>query len=390
MKLNSLLAITALGGLTLLAGSAFAQTWTQTSAPITNWSSVASSADGAKLVAAANPGLIYTSPDSGTTWTPTSAPNTNWVSVASSADGMKLAAVVYQGPVYTSTNSGTNWTLSRAPDTNALDYSGSVASSADGTRLVAGGFPLYLSTDSGATWTASSAPGGSWSPVACSADGNTLAGLHFYGELIVSTNAGATWRTTNINNGWWTSAALSADGRSIVAVCRRRIFQGNFYPGEIYTSSNSGATWNLTSAPGNSWSSVASSADGTRLVTSSGSICTSMDTGATWTSNSVPGMNWSSVASSADGGRLVAVVNDGGIWTAQFTVAPLLLIRPSASNLVLSWTVPSLPFVLQENSDLSTTNWTDVPGTPELNFTNLQHQMTLPLPAGNRFYRLKY
>ncbi|MGO8676363.1 MAG: hypothetical protein ACLQVX_10895 [Limisphaerales bacterium] len=46
---------------------ALAQNWTLTSAPLTNWSCVASSADGTKLVAAVNGGLIYASTNSGAT-----------------------------------------------------------------------------------------------------------------------------------------------------------------------------------------------------------------------------------------------------------------------------------------------------------------------------------
>ena len=47
-------------------------------------------------------------------------------------------------------------------------------------------------------------------------------------------------------------------------------------------------------------------------------------------------------------------------------------------------------FVLQQNSDLCTSNWTDLTNnTPTLNLTNLQNQVALPLPAGNAFYRLK-
>ena len=48
-----------------------------------------------------------------------------------------------------------------------------------------------------------------------------------------------------------------------------------------------------------------------------------------------------------------------------------------------------MPFVLQENADLTTANWTDVTTTPVLNFTNLHHEVSVPLPSANRFYRLK-
>ena len=78
----------------LLGGSHFciAQEWTPTGAPETNWSSVACSADGSKLVAAVFGGLIYTSTNSGSTWVAASAPTNFWWSVASSADGTRLFA----------------------------------------------------------------------------------------------------------------------------------------------------------------------------------------------------------------------------------------------------------------------------------------------------------
>jgi photosystem II stability/assembly factor-like uncharacterized protein len=79
---------------------------------------------------------IYTSTNFGTSWTKTSAPtNTDWywISIASSSDGTKLVAVG-GGGIYTSTNSGATWTKTGAPTTI---YS-SVVSSSDGTKLVAG------------------------------------------------------------------------------------------------------------------------------------------------------------------------------------------------------------------------------------------------------------
>jgi len=102
------------------------------------WASVASSADGTKLVAvdsglSGEGGQIYTSTDSGVNWTARMTDtDRRWVSVASSADGTKLVAAVYTGQIYTSTDSGANWT---ARASNSDWYS--VASSADGTKLVA-------------------------------------------------------------------------------------------------------------------------------------------------------------------------------------------------------------------------------------------------------------
>jgi hypothetical protein len=79
----------------------------------------------------------------------------------------------------------------------------------------------------------------------------------------------------------------------------------------------------------------------------------------------------------------------GGIYTWQTIPKPVLNVAPSGSNLLLSWTVPSRLFALQENADLASTNWTDVASAPVLNLTNLQNQVRLPLPADNRFYRLR-
>ena len=83
------------------------------------WNSVASSADGTKLVAVVNSGYVYTSVDSGTTWTQRGTQQ-NWGSVASSADGTMLVAIAFGqvspdgslvgSGIYTSDDSGTTWT----------------------------------------------------------------------------------------------------------------------------------------------------------------------------------------------------------------------------------------------------------------------------------------
>jgi len=51
------------GAILAAANSTHGQTWTLTSAPSNKWYSVASSADGTKVIAAVNPGSIYTSAD---------------------------------------------------------------------------------------------------------------------------------------------------------------------------------------------------------------------------------------------------------------------------------------------------------------------------------------
>ena len=180
---SALLALAAVGGLYAAANTVRAQGWRPATSPLQPWSSIACSTDGAKLVAAGR-GLIYTSTNSGATWTTTAAPSNAWASVASSADGTRLTAVVdsppgylgsppESGAIFTSTNSGATWTQANAP-TNGWQ---AVASSADGTRLVAlvgesvdRSGPVYISADSGGTWTVAGAPANVWQSVASSAD----------------------------------------------------------------------------------------------------------------------------------------------------------------------------------------------------------------------------
>jgi len=395
-------------GLFVVAQFSSAQTWTQTSAPSTNsWFSIASSADGSKLVAVSPGGGIYSggiyiSSNSGLTWTQTSAPFNYWGSVASSADGNKLVAVSDNefggspGQIYVSTNSGANW-----------------APTADGNKLVAVTFDsppsgrIYTSTNSGTTWTQqTNAPNKSWSSVACSADGSKLVvqnGFDF-GSIYKSTNSGVTWlQAGNLPfQGWGEISGMqviasSADGCRLVAAFRG---SENNIPVPICISTNSGTTWVATSSPSNYWACVASSADGSKLAaaawnnssvnSSPGPIYTSTDSGTTWVSNNVPSQPWSSIAYSADGGRLVAAAGwgpVGPIYTSQSILRPSLNLAPSSGNLTLSWTVPSTNFVVQQSSDLQ--NWTNSIITPTLNLTNLQEQVILPPTNGSGFYRLK-
>jgi hypothetical protein len=143
---------------------------------------------------------------------------------------------------------------------------------------------------------------------------------------------------------------MSAEGSKIVAVA---VGSPSFSdPGPIYTSTDFGATW-MTNNALNAWRCVASSADGCKLV--------------------------------AGGG----VYFGGPIDISYSTPSPQLNLAPSGINLTVSWIVPSTNFVLQQNVDLTTTNWTDVTNPPMLNLTNLQNEVTFPLTGSNAFYRLK-
>lgn len=197
-----------------------------------------------------------------------------------------------------------------------------------------------------------------------------------------------TWKQTSapINN--WTSVASSADGFKLVAAAS---------PGGIYTSPDSGNTWSQTSVPANYVYFVASSADGCKLVAVAyGGILISTNSVNTWSIQTNIIQNaWSSVASSADGSKLVAVSpnfgvgSNGEIWTLQTTATPVLNITAANTNLALSWIIPSTNFVLRQCTDLAAGDWSVVTNLPVLNLTNLQNQVTLPLPAGNAFFQLQ-
>jgi photosystem II stability/assembly factor-like uncharacterized protein len=396
-----------LPGMTILmmVNCVFAQTWTQTGAPTNNWISVASSADGSKLVAIGHG--LYVSSNSGASWTQTSAPtNYSWFSVASSADGNKLVAAAGSGQIYISADSGATWTQTSAP-TNYDWFS--VASSADGNQLVAVGSDLsfsqgviFTSTNSGATWMQQTNPiNKNWFSVVSSADGTKLV-IQTPGVIYRSTNSGVSWiQTTPPAISWPGSSsaqviASSADGTKLAAA-----FFGdhNDQPCPIYLSTNSGTTWTAASAPSNNWACIASSADGTKLValaapntgpTYNGPIYSSTDSGETWTSNTVPNQEWTSAACSADGGKFVAVSGrfiSGLIYTLESTPSPQLNIAPTNGSFKLSWLIPSTNFVMQQSSNLS--SWSNVTNPPVLNLTNLQNELVLPPSNSSGFYRLR-
>jgi photosystem II stability/assembly factor-like uncharacterized protein len=383
-----------------------AQIWALAGASTNSWRSIACSADGTRWVAGSgtlgtSDRSIYISTNSGATWTQTSAPSNFWFSVASSADGTRLvAAVGYSapGPIYTSMDSGATWISNSAPIANWF----SVASSADGTKLAAAALGsaggIYTSTNSGADWTSNSLPALSWRSVACSADGTKMVAAAYgpTGGIYTSTNSGTTWTEVSNHNLLLTAGravACSADGTRLAVLVG---LQGG-PPSFICISTNSGTTW-LTNSVSvqlgqTTGASVAMSADGTKIIAVAGYIYTSTNSGTSWQTNNLPEEGWGCVATSVDGNRLMVVSagasgGPGHIYNTYATSSPSLGIASAGNDLVLSWTVPSTNFVLQQNQDLSTTNWTPLTDQPVLNLTNLQNQMFLSSNGSNNFYRL--
>jgi hypothetical protein len=415
--------------------------WKVTSLPGIEWSGFTEnftgsfrSTDGSKLVAVGQTfstnqtanGVVLISSDSGSTWTRASVPGQCvWSSVAGSEDATKLVVVAIDtvsglaysanGPIYTSSDSGATWIQASAPTNNSWS---AVSSSADGTKLAAATWngTIYVSVNSGLTWMQTTAPTNQWAALASSRDGTNLAAAaqsDIYGNgglIYISKDSGTTWTQTTGPSNFWVSIASSADGTKLVAAS----YDWQDACGLIYTSSDSGATWIQTSAPTNfAWSSVTSSSDGNKLAASAiadaaytmpGLIYYSSDSGATWAVAPLPSEYWNSVACSADGTKLVGLAEGGDPEEAGLGIgyiynlsnllfrvlpSPRLTISPSSGSFGISWLIPSTSFVLQKNSDLTAPNWTDVPITPALNFTNLNYQLTVSATNSQCFYRLR-
>jgi hypothetical protein len=232
--------------------------------------------------------------------------------VASSSDGSKLVAAGFNGGIFTSTNFGLTWIQQTNPNLVNLQC---VASSGDGSRIVTGqqsnGY-LYSSTNYGVNWAQLSNVGpGYWFSIACSSDGSKLlaGGNHEY----FSTNYGTTWtyNTVNLGSGYGGNfAAMSSDGFAL-------------YDGTI-VSTNNGGTWTYYAGSlGGSLPSqapVACSSDGSKVLAWQTSAETfnsypyiSTNYGVTWLftgtslGTSLPDTgNWKCVAMSGDGTKFAA------------------------------------------------------------------------------------
>jgi hypothetical protein len=75
-------------------------------------------------------------------------------------------------------------------------------------------------------------------------------------------------------------------------------------------------------------------------------------------------------------------------FSYQVLIGPQLSIRRAGSNsAVVSWPSPSAGFVLQQNMNPGTTNWTDYTGAT--NDDGTSKSVTISPAAGNMFFRLK-
>ncbi|HEX9088642.1 MAG TPA: sialidase family protein [Arthrobacter sp.] len=181
------------------------------------WTTLAMSADGTKLFAGTNGEYAYMSSDSGATWTKQTALGTHWFnSPVLSSDGARISFVA-DNKLFTSTDSGSTWSQKALPA-----YIGHLTQSADGTKMVATRYDgadnfIWTSSDSGTSWTSRPTLGtNDISAIASSSDGSRLVAVTGT-QVFTSGDAGATWTLQSglPTNAVWTSAASSADGATL-------------------------------------------------------------------------------------------------------------------------------------------------------------------------------
>lgn len=384
----------------LCAGSVKSdEMWTETGAPILNWVSLASSADGMFLAGATGwpDGFLYVSTNAARTWTQAVAPSFIWKSVAASANGGLIFAVNGPNAVFVFTNSGQYADLRpscTAPVT-------AIACSADGSKLVAAGSSatsgslLCFSTNSAMNWSTAIGPLMPWRSLAASADGSTFmaaaGGWGLPDGVFVSRNSGATWTNTGLPRGDWRTVACSVDGRRMYAAGDR-----------VFASSDRGYSWKSLAVAGSfSGAYVACSADGSRVAlavngdpgTSGGGVFLSADYGQNWSSNALPWFTVNALAFSADGGALVLAGGgesplSGGIYRHEWPAVPKLTIELRGPSVTLSWGIPSTGYSLQRAAALEPAVWENVPVVPRLDASSLRYVVSLPRSDATAFYRL--
>jgi serine/threonine protein kinase len=309
------------------------------------WTCLATSADGSKLVAVEfgyrqRGGYVYVSTNGGTTWHDC-GPKRLWNGCAMSAKGERIVATAAFGKIYCSTNFGFTWRSSEGRRNWAR-----AACSADGLKLVAvdsgtnaeGGF-IYTSTDGGLTWTPREGQR-HWYHAAMSADGHRMAAAvgesDVYGKaapgfIYTSSDEGVTWtpRLTDRERRW-TGLAMSADGATLCA------FEDNEQAppgGRFYLSTDAGEHW-IERGPVAFWSCLGFSSE-ERVILAAGrqpgeelsQLLVSRDWGSTWVPCGPP-RHWASTVLGANGRTMAAAIghfdkgHDSTILTSRPTTRP--------------------------------------------------------------------
>ena len=222
------------------------------------------------------------------------------------------------------TDAADTWVLSKSAPTGAWN---GIASDSSGKNLIAAArnvgsqmTGIYLSTDAAKTWTNIFINGcgayDEWKGVASSTDGTYLFAIQESIGLFYSVTSGKGWFRTIVDSALgsyttFSSVACSGNGGTVAVTVQN---------GAVYVSQNSGYSFFKTTAPtANFWKFVAVSNDGRYMTAGTGSdyLWSSADFGHTWNQNSAPQQNWYSVSYSS-GGQYAVAVADGGPYSSYY------------------------------------------------------------------------
>jgi len=359
--------------------------WTpHTDAGVRLWQSTAMSADGTRIIAAAqtaviqsggavqtDPGYLYLSTNGGASWSPlTQAESRVWSWVTSSANGMQLAAISNNGStgyVVTSQDGGSTWVnrqVSGYRDWRALAYS------RDGSTLAAVAFNdgLFISNDNGATWRQAVEGSHYWTSVALSSDGQTIAATKEDGPIQISHDGGTTWNDTETTRNW-RSVTVSADGDTLAAA------ESGAFNSKIYISTDSGNTWAPapTKPELSGWLQVTSSSNGNTFVATNyytQRAYASTDGGALW--YELAGLTLprghSSIALTDAGDKIAVLANDEGSSNASRGIDRIIY---TGALTAFVPTAPTLTNIAAQNitRDSARITWdTDLPATSKVEY----------------------
>jgi hypothetical protein len=170
-----------------------------------------------------------------------------WQSLASSADGSVLVAgssVIVPGKpttgaAFISKDYGRTWSPLTSLGNGGIGDFHDFDMSADGKRIIVGeaSTALYTSTDSGMTWQAASVGGVlGWRGVTISDDGKVMAAGQKNGYMYTSIDSGATWvKREDSQAGTFYGVASTSDGSKIIVGQYASVLSGVFSPnGDIF------------------------------------------------------------------------------------------------------------------------------------------------------------
>ena len=262
--------------------------------------------------------------------TGTQAAAQHWTAVRSDSSGTQVFAAstivlpsCLHGGAWASTDVGQSWTYTSGGPLGAH----AIASSTDGSVLVAAGESLWISKDWATTWDDSTTPKSldGWASAASDTTGTQLAAAAAYGDIWTSSDGGATWtnRTPSgpAHDQYWVAMMSDSTGTKLVALTGGDAVAGPGTTGDIWTSTDAGVTWTDRTTTGAThdlaWAGVAGDSTGTHLVAVEDGVVgngvwTSNDSGVTWTAQTVPAgvLGWNAVASDATG-ALIPIAASG-------------------------------------------------------------------------------